>query len=109
VPNRFTRVPSGDVPRLPAPVRLLVPIGDLFMIVMLSRPATGSLRSTWVTPATRWLSVAMSVIAVVALLLLRPSPRWLAVVEVVALAAVLAGAAAVAVIAFTQRPQRRAR
>ncbi len=102
MPNRLTRTPRDAVPSLPGPVRRLVPLADLFMIAMLSRPATGSLRTTWVTPATRWLSVAAALIALVAVVTVRPAQVWLAVVEVVALAAVIAGSAATALIAFFQ-------
>lgn len=61
VPNRFTRVPDRPVPALPWLGRLLLPIADLFMILMVSRPRSGSLRSTWVTPATLVLCVATAV------------------------------------------------
>lgn len=63
--NRFTRVPDRPVPELPAAVNALVPVADLFMLVMVSRPATGSLRRTWVTPATLYLSAAMLALGVV--------------------------------------------
>jgi hypothetical protein len=61
--NRFTRVPEGPVPPLPALVRLLIPPADLFMVAMISRPATGSLRTTWVTPATLQLGVVVGVVS----------------------------------------------
>ncbi len=58
VPNRWTRVPGGA----PSPphrwVAPLIPLADLFMWATFSRPATGSLRATWVTPATLVLSFA---------------------------------------------------
>jgi hypothetical protein len=63
--NPLTRVPDRPVPRLPAWVDALVPVADLFMLVMVSRPSTGSLRRTWVTPATLYLSVAMLVLGLV--------------------------------------------
>ena len=31
---------------------MVLPLADLFMILMASRPRSGSLRTTWVTPAT---------------------------------------------------------
>jgi len=34
-----------------------MPVADAFMVLMWSRPATGSLRVTWVTPATLWMCV----------------------------------------------------
>jgi hypothetical protein len=63
VPNRLTRVPDAPVPELPAAVRLILPLADAFMLAMVSRPATGSLRTTWVTPATLQLSAAAAVIS----------------------------------------------
>jgi hypothetical protein len=102
MPNRLTRTPADAVPPLPGPARLLIPLADLFMIAMVSRPATGSLRSTWVTPATRWLSVGAVVVALLAVLTLHPVQAWLAALEVVLLAAVIAGSGAVALVAFFQ-------
>jgi hypothetical protein len=64
VPNRLTRVPDAPVPELPAAVRLILPLADAFMLMMVSRPVTGSLRTTWVTPATLQLSAAAAVISV---------------------------------------------
>jgi len=61
MPNRFTEIPEGSPPPLPAAVRPLVPIADIFMVLMISRPATGSLSRTWVTPATYWMSAATAV------------------------------------------------
>jgi hypothetical protein len=58
VPNRMTRVPERDVPALPRAGRLALPVADAFMLAMLSRPGSGSLRTTWVTPATLWLCAA---------------------------------------------------
>ena len=52
MPNRFTRVPDRPVPPLPWLGRMVLPLADLFMILMASRPRSGSLRTTWVTPAT---------------------------------------------------------
>src|SRR2546430_7603620 len=57
MPNRFTRVPERPVPPLPWLGRVLLPLADLFMILMASRPRSGSLRTTWVTPATVGLCV----------------------------------------------------
>jgi hypothetical protein len=56
-------VPEGPVPPLPALVRLLVPAADVFMLAMVSRPATGSLRTTWVTPASLQLGLAVGVVS----------------------------------------------
>jgi hypothetical protein len=40
---------------------VFIPPADLFMLAMVSRPATGSLRTTWVTPATFQLGLAVGV------------------------------------------------
>ena len=61
--NRFTRVPPGPVPVLPGVIRLLIPPADLFMLAMISRPETGSLRSTWVTPASLVLALVVAAIS----------------------------------------------
>ena len=37
----------------------LLPVADRFMALMWSRPGGLSLRNTWVTPATIWLTVAV--------------------------------------------------
>jgi hypothetical protein len=100
--NRLTQTPAQPVPQLPGPVRALIPLADVFMIAMVSRPSTGSLRNTWVTPATRWLTVVAALLALVAVITLRPAQAWLAVIEVVVLAFVIAGSAAVAAVAFSQ-------
>jgi hypothetical protein len=50
--NRLTRVPDRPVPSLPRWVRPAIPLADLFMLAMVSRPQSGSLSRTWVTPAT---------------------------------------------------------
>jgi hypothetical protein len=63
--NRLTRVPEAPVPALPAVVRLLIPAADLFLLIMISRPATGSLRTTWVTPATLQLGFAVGAVSLV--------------------------------------------
>jgi hypothetical protein len=54
----WTRVPAGDPPLDRLQLRLL-PVADLFMAFMWSRPGGLSLRTTWVTPATIALSVAV--------------------------------------------------
>jgi hypothetical protein len=104
MPNRFTRVPSHPVPELPAVARLLVPLADAFMLVMLSRPATGSLRVTWVTPATLWMGAALAfggVCGGVFALVAGGGVAWLVVGCV--LFALAAGGAAVAVVGAVQR------
>jgi hypothetical protein len=58
----WTRVPEGAPPLDPWQLRLL-PVADLFMGLMWSRPGGLSLRTTWVTPATIWLGVAALALA----------------------------------------------
>ena len=60
----WTRVPK-DAPPLDAWQLRLLPLADLFMGLMWSRPSGLSLRTTWVTPAT--LGLALAVILVVGL------------------------------------------
>jgi hypothetical protein len=60
----WTRVPK-DAPPLDALQLRLLPLADLFMGLMWSRPGGLSLRTTWVTPAT--LGLALAVILVVGL------------------------------------------
>lgn len=60
----WTRVPK-DAPPLDGLQLRLLPLADLFMGLMWSRPGGLSLRTTWVTPAT--LGLALAVILVVGL------------------------------------------
>jgi hypothetical protein len=60
----WTRVPKDPPPLDRWQLRLL-PLADLFMGLMWSRPGGLSLRTTWVTPAT--LGLALAVILVVGL------------------------------------------
>jgi hypothetical protein len=60
MPNRFTKVPEKPVPNIGSH-RILFASADLFMLLMLSRPASGSLAKTWVTPSSRWLSAGTAV------------------------------------------------
>jgi hypothetical protein len=60
----WTRVPK-DAPPLDTWQLRLLPLADLFMGLMWSRPGGLSLRTTWVTPAT--LGLAAAVILVVGL------------------------------------------
>ena len=60
----WTRVPKEAPPLDPWQLRLL-PLADLFMGLMWSRPGGLSLRTTWVTPAT--LGLALAVILMVGL------------------------------------------
>jgi hypothetical protein len=100
--NRFTRIPDRPAPELPAAVDALVPVADLFMLLMVSRPATGSLRRTWVTPATLYLSVATLVLGVVLAVRLLGGGAA-ARIGGAALLLIAAGAGAVAAVGLAQR------
>jgi hypothetical protein len=108
--NRLTRVPHGPVPALPAPVRLILPLADLFMLAMLSRPSTGSLRNTWVTPATLYMCIAVALAAVPlgALLILSGVAGGARTVLALGIVVLLfaAGAGSVAIVGASQRVSR---
>lgn len=86
-----------------------VPVADLFMVLLLSRPATGSLRDTWVTPATLVLSVASGSTSVACL---APAVACLGggwrVAVTLALALFAVGSFCVALVGLAQRIARRA-
>ena len=56
----WTRVPKQAPPVDTMQLHLL-PVADLFMGLMFSRPGGLSLRTTWVTPASIWLCGATSI------------------------------------------------
>jgi len=58
----WTRVPKENPPLDAWQLRLL-PLADLFMGLMWSRPGGLSLRTTWVTPATLALAAAVVLLA----------------------------------------------
>ena len=65
MPNRFTRVPDAPVP---PPGRLgtaVLPVADFFMLAMFSKPPSGTLRTTWVTPSTYWMTIGTFIGAIV--------------------------------------------
>jgi hypothetical protein len=105
----WTRVPK-DAPPLDALQLRLLPLADLFMGLMWSRPGGLSLRTTWVTPAT--LGLALAVIFVVGLpglgaLVFGIANRQLLLVVGGLIAAVLGiGAGAVALYGIRQRSLR---
>ena len=86
----------------------MVPVADLFMVLLLSRPATGSLRNTWVTPATLVLSVAAGLTSLVCLVpaVVGLSGDW-RVAATLALALFAAGSLCVGVVGLAQRIARR--
>lgn len=107
-PNVLTRVPAEPVPPLPAWCGPVVRGADLFMILLLSRPATGSLRNTWVTPATLGLGAAMGLTSIVCLALaVAGLSGGLLVVALVVLATFAAGSVSLAAVGLAQRFARR--
>jgi hypothetical protein len=98
--------PTDPLPPLDSLQRALLPVADGFMVVMLSRPPSGTLRTTRVTWATIALSVVTAAVSVVlAVVLLRSSIFAVAlrVVLVAALAGMAVGSASVAVYGLRQR------
>jgi ABC-type glucose/galactose transport system permease subunit len=80
------------------------------MWAMLSRPSSGSLRVTWVTPATLVLGAAAAAgaiaVCVICAVALAGGGGWPAVVGVVVGCAIGAGAAAVGLVGLAQRRGR---
>jgi hypothetical protein len=112
MPNALTRVPERPVPQLPAAVRKILPVADVFMVLMVSRPSSGTLRDTWVTPATLWLSLlsALALLVAAGLLFARAAAgaALAAPAILLALLAVLlaAGCLSVVAVAIAQRTAR---
>ena len=109
MPNRLTAVPARPVPAPGRLAALLLPVADLSMLALISRPATGSLRRTWVTPATLVLALAAAVIATASAILfgLRLGGGGIAASLGLAICVVIAaGAASVAVVGLDQRRTR---
>lgn len=106
MPNLFTRVPERPVPPLPGPVRTILPVADLFMVLMASRPPSGTLRDTWVTPATFWLALASAVVLAGAAVPLARTGAAIGVVAAVACALLGLGALSVVVVGAAQKTAR---
>jgi len=103
-PNILTRVPAEPVPDLPVWCAAVLPAADVFMALLLSRPATGSLRNTWVTPATLVLSVATGLTSIVCLALaIAGFSGGLRVAAALVLALFAAGSLCVAAVGLAQR------
>jgi hypothetical protein len=107
VPNRFTRVPDAPVPAPSGFGSAVIPVADAFMIAMFSRPASGSLRTTWVTPSTYWLTLAtfLGAVVIAGLLLsgLIGAVTGLSIIGVAICLLFAIGAGAVAVVGNCQR------
>jgi len=107
MPNRFTRVPDAPVPPPGAIGSAVLPLADFFMLAMFSRPSSGTLRTTWVTPSTYWLTVGTCVGAlVIAGLLLSGAIGQITSISVLGVVICLlfaVGAGSVAVVGWGQR------
>src|ERR1700675_23690 len=65
MPNAFTRVPDSPVPPPGRFGSAVIPVADAFMVAMFSKPQSGTLRTTWVTPSTYWMTIVSSIGALV--------------------------------------------
>jgi len=54
--------PPERLPALDPPVAWLLPLADLFMVLMVSRPPGGSLRTARISLGTLWLSAAVAIL-----------------------------------------------
>ena len=110
MPNVFTRVPDSPVPPPTGFGAAVIPVADAFMIAMFSRPASGSLRTTWVTPSTYWLTLAtfLGAVVIAGLLLsgLIGPITGISIIGVVICLLFAIGAGAVAVVGNCQRRSR---
>ncbi len=98
---------SEELPPLDRTQSRLLPIADAFMMVMLSRPGGGSLRTTRVTLATIWLAAGVSlVVGIPGLLLIGYAIlrlQWLALMSGLVAAGLALGSASLAVFGIRQR------
>jgi len=107
MPNRLTRVPESPPPSLNK-VRWLVRLADLAMKGFFSTPESGTLETTWVTPATLWTAylaaVGLIVITVLcATVLSGDVGTWVVVLIGVASGVLAVACAAIAAIGTLQR------
>jgi hypothetical protein len=64
MPNGLTRVPESPPPPLDS-LTWIVRVADLAMRLFYSTPRSGTLRTTWVTPATLWFSYLAAIECIV--------------------------------------------
>lgn len=109
--NVFTAVPQQAPPPPSGAARSVLPLADLFMIAMWSRPATGSLDKTWVTPATLALAAACVAGVIVVLVALVAGvvhwPSAVGALVAIACTALGVGAASVVTVGLDQRRTSR--
>lgn len=107
MPNAFTRVPDKPVPQPGRFGSAVIPVADAFMVAMFSKPASGTLRTTWVTPSTYWLTLAtfLGAVIIAGLLLsgLIGAVTGLSIIGVVICLLFAVGAGAVALVGNCQR------
>ncbi|MFZ0130427.1 MAG: hypothetical protein WAL77_13505 [Candidatus Dormiibacterota bacterium] len=107
MPNAFTRVPDSPVPPPGRFGSAVIPVADAFMIAMFSKPPSGTLRTTWVTPSTYWMTLAtfLGAVVIAGLLLsgLVGSITTISIVGVVICFLFAIGAGSVAVVGGCQR------
>ena len=108
--NVFTAVPGHRPPPPVGAAKRLLPIADIFVRSLVSRPATGTLATTWVTPATLGLSAAgvVASLLVVAALVVGQWPGPLVVVVSVLALCFGLGAGSAVVVGVGQRRRTRA-
>jgi hypothetical protein len=111
-PGRYSLVmssagrPPDALPPLDALQRLLLPVADGFMIVMLSRPPTGTLRTTrvtWWTIALALATLAASAVTAAVLVRIAGHVGPLLLVALAALGAMAAGSASLVLYGLRQR------
>lgn len=109
--NVFTEVPPQPPPPLRGAAKQLLPFADLFMRSLWSRPATGSLAKTWVTPATLLLAMASCAgVVFVLIALVAGAVQWPSGISAIVAAGCTAfgvGAASVVVVGLDQRRKSR--
>jgi hypothetical protein len=109
--NLLTAVPAQPPPPPRTTAKRLVPVADLFMAALLSRPATGSLATTWVTRATLLLATACLVgMTTLIAVLVANAGQWPVLVSVlgtIACVAFGAGSISVLIVGLDQRRSRQ--
>jgi hypothetical protein len=110
MPNRFTRVPDAPVPP-PSPLgSAVLPVADFFMVAMFSKPSSGTLRTTWVTPSTYWLTIGTCIGALaIAVLLLSGVIGQITTISLVGVVICLLFALGAGSVALVGGDQRRSR
>jgi hypothetical protein len=108
--NLFTKVPDAPVPP-PGPLgSAVLPVADLFMLAMFSKPSSGTLRTTWVTPSTYFMTIGSCIGAlVIAGLLLSGVIGGITTISIVGVVICLLFAVGAGSVAFVGGGQRRSR